>query len=100
MSEAIIALRFIQFGGAAILFGSALFFLYSPLLKQSEAPKWTKQLLAWAATALIIATPFNFLSQLVALAGSFSGAIEPSAWHTALLEMNFGKSSIVRFAIA
>ena len=100
MSEAIIALRFIQIGAAAILFGSALFFLYSPLLKQSEAPHWTRQLLAWATSVLIIATPLNFLLQLVELAGSLPAAMEPSAWHTALLEMNFGKSSIIRIVFA
>jgi copper resistance protein D len=100
MSEAIIALRFIQFGGAAILFGSALFFLYGPLLKQIEAPHWTRRLLIWAASALIVATLLNFVLQLVGLAGSIPAAMEPSAWHTALLEMNFGKSSIFRFAFA
>jgi len=35
---AVILLRFVQYGGAAILFGSSLFLLYSPLLDGAAAP--------------------------------------------------------------
>lgn len=97
---AVILLRFAQYGGAAVLFGSSAFLLYSPLLGQAEAPRWTKRLLVAAAAALVFAAPLGFLMQTVLLAGSFDAAVEPSALHAALLDMNFGKSSLVRFVMA
>jgi putative copper resistance protein D len=102
MSLAVILFRFIQFGGAAILFGSSLFFLYSPLLGQSPvlARKWTQRLVLCAAATLVIAAPLGFFLQTAELAGSLAGALDTSALRAALLDMNFGKSSIVRFALA
>lgn len=97
---AVMLLRFAQYAGASVLFGSAAFLLYSPFLNQSEAPRWTKLLLLGAAAILVLAVPAGFFLQTVSLAGSFRDALDPAALHAALLEMNFGKSSIVRFAMA
>jgi len=94
----IILLRFVQYGGAAILFGIPFFFLYSSSL--SDARLETRPLLLSAAAALVLATPLGFLTQLVQLAGSIPAAMDPSAFHVALFDMNFGKSFLVRIALA
>jgi putative copper resistance protein D len=99
-ASAVILLRFVQLGAAAILFGSSAFLLYSPLLDRSEAPHWTKLPLKGAAAILIVAAPLGFFLQTALLAGSFEAALDPTALHAALLDMNFGKSSIVRFVMA
>jgi len=97
---AVILLRFAQYGGGAILFGSSAFLLYSPLLDHTETPRWTKLLLAGAAATLVFAVPLGFFMQTALLAGSFKAALDPAALHAALLEMNFGKSSLARFVMA
>ena len=97
---AVILVRFAQYGGAAILFGSSAFFLYSPLLHRQDAPRWTNRILLGAAALLVVAAPLGFFFQTVLLAGSFHDALEPAALQVALLEMNFGKSSLVRFGLA
>lgn len=93
MAPAIIFLRFVQYGAAAVLFGSACFFLYSPLLTQGA--RYTSRLLAWAAASLLLAVPLNFLAQSTLLAGSLSAAFEPETF-AALSSMNFARSSLVR----
>ena len=67
MALAVIALRFVQFAGAALLFGAPLFFLWIPGLK--SAP-WQRRLLVLAAQVLAIAAPLNFLAQTAQVAGS------------------------------
>lgn len=98
MAWAVILLRFLQYGAAAILFGSSAFLLYSPLLDRPR--RWPRLVLAMAAALLAIATPLGFFLQTVSLAGSVPGALDPQALHAALWEMNIGKSSMVRFALA
>jgi len=97
---AVILLRFAQYGGAAILFGSSAFLLYSPLLDRQDAPPWTNRILLGAAAILVLAAPLGFLLQTLLLAGSFHDALEPAALQAALLDMNFGKSSMVRLMLA
>ena len=100
---AIIALRFLQFGGAVILFGSPLFLLYGRLLPPDVKPAglvWAKTLLLRASLILLIATPLQFLIQTANLAGSFAGVCEADAFKAALLDMSFGKSSLARCLLA
>lgn len=98
MALAIILLRFIQYGSAAILFGIPFFFLYSSALSDEKLE--TRPILLSAAAALVLAAPLGFLAQLVQLAGSLPAAMDPAAIHIALFDMNFGKSFLARIILA
>lgn len=94
----IVLARFADYGGAMILFGSSFFLLYSPCAvaaPSSDFP-WAKRLLAWAAVVMFAATLLGFFAQLAGLAGSIATALQPAALKAALLEMDFGPSSLVR----
>jgi putative copper resistance protein D len=100
---AIIGLRFIQFGGAMILFGSSLFLLFGKLLPIDAKPAeltWAKSLIIAASFALLLATPLQFVIQTANLAGSFAGILQDDALSSALFGMSFGISSIVRGILA
>jgi len=100
---AIIGLRFIQFSGAMILFGSSLFLLFGKLLPLDAKPAelaWAKSLIIGASLALLLAAPLQFLIQTANLAGSISGIFQNDALYSALFGMSFGKSSIVRGILA
>lgn len=100
---AVIGLRFIQFGGAMILFGSSLFLLFGKLLPLDARPPeltWAKSLIIGASLALLLAAPLQFLIQTANLAGSFASILQDDALFSALFGMSFGKSSIVREILA
>ena len=89
--------------GAMILFGSSLFFLYAlpkTGVGSAAAQPWPKPLLMFSAAAVLIACVLGFLAQTIVLAGSMQDALQPDALTAAATTMSFGKSSIVRAAIA
>lgn len=91
--------RLFQYGGAAILFGSPLLLLYgSPLPSTATGDTliWVKRLLCGAALVVLTATVLGFIVQTSRLAGSLALAFEPGTLKAALLDMSFGKSSLVR----
>lgn len=99
----IIALRFIQFGGAMILFGSSLLLLYGRLLPREAKPDelhWARVLLIQASLLLLIATPLQFILQTANLAGSLTSVFDVEILKAALFEMSFGKSSLARAILA
>jgi hypothetical protein len=94
----VIASRFVEYGGAMILFGSSLFLLYSHPFASPISPPGpvrVKYLLTCGALGLFIATALGFLAQTAGLAGSFGAAIAPDTLK-AVLGMNFGPSSLIR----
>lgn len=92
----IIALRFVQYGGAMILFGLPLFLLCNRPLAYSA--HWARAWILWAGATLLIAAPLQFVGQTALLSGSVSAL--DTATLQAALEMNFGKSSLIRTALA
>jgi len=99
----ILVSRFVEFSGAMILFGSSLFLLYGrPIASDATARDlvWTKHLLIGAGAGLLFATFVGFVAQTATLAGSFGAVSDPVTLKAALLEMNFGISSLVRLATA
>ena len=103
MDAAVVILRWVQMAGAMILFGSSLFCLYA--LPRTDggseiALQWPKRLLISSAGAVLIACILGFLAQTAVLAGSVQDALQPDALTAAATGMSFGKSSIVRAAIA
>ena len=97
MALVIILLRFAQYASAAILFGIRFLPGESALYDEQRG---TKSILLSAAAALVFAVPLGFLAQLVQLAGSLPAAMDTSAFHVALFDMNFGNSSLVRLILA
>lgn len=99
----VIISRFVEYLGAMVLFGSSLLLLYGkPIPAVASAPDilWTKHLLSGGAIALFLGTVTGFLAQTSGLAGSVGAAIEPATLKAALLEMNYGPSSLIRLAAA
>ena len=104
MAEAFLALcRFLDYAGAAILFGAPLLLLYASPLPPSAADcdlKRIKLLLLVAAMMVLTATILGFAAQTSHLAGSLALALQPENLKAALWEMDFGKSSLVRAGMA
>ena len=104
MAEAFLALcRFLEYAGAAVLFGSPLLLLYgSPLPPTATRDdlKWLKHLLCWAALTILTATLFGFIAQTSHLAGSLALALAPETLKAAVWDMDFGKSSLIRIGFA
>lgn len=95
--------RFVQFGGAAVLFGAPLFLMCGQPFAADIAPDrllWTTRLLLAAAIAVALATLTGFVTQTAMLAGSLSAVADFSTLKAALFEMNFGVSSAVRLTMA
>ncbi|MGR4863546.1 copper homeostasis membrane protein CopD [Caulobacter sp. LARHSG274] len=103
LDAAIIVLRLVQFGGAMILFGSPLFFLYA-LPGQgpcaAAALNWPRRLLAWGAGILAIGAVLGLLAQTSVLAGSIRAGLAPDALVAVVTTMAMGPSSLVRTAAA
>ena len=95
--------RFTDYSGAMILFGSSLFLLYGrPIAADATHFDliWTKHLLLGAGVGILAATVVGFVAQTAALAGSLGAVSDPATLKAALLDMNFGISSLVRLAVA
>ena len=103
LDATVIVLRFVQYGAAAILMGSPLFFLYALPRNGAAASnnfRWPKPLLASAAAALLLATVAGLLFQTAVMAGSLSEALKPNSLVAVLTGMNLGKSALVRAPLA
>jgi putative copper resistance protein D len=89
--------------GAMVLFGSSLFFLYA--LPHSgpgsaAALRWPRPLLIVSALSVFIACTLGLFAQTIVLAGSTHDGLQYDALSAVITGMNFGKSSVVRFATA
>ena len=99
LEYAIIFLRIAQFGGAAILFGSSLFFLYAlPRAGAGSATAypWPPRLLAGAAAAVLAGSLMGLLVQTCILAGSVSEGMRLSSLSAVITTMSMGPSTLVR----
>lgn len=99
MEALIIGLRFIQYAGAFVLMGGALFLLRSPPgdgVAGAANLDWPRSMLATAAGALLVATVAGLVAQTALLAGSLTAALEPASLQAVFTGMAMGPSSIVR----
>lgn len=97
---AIIALRWLQYGGAVVLFGAPLFLLYG--FKGGEGPNlaWVRPALALAAGVVAFGALLSLIAQTAVMAGSLSEALKPSSLSAMIGGAAFGKALIVRAAAA
>jgi putative copper resistance protein D len=97
------ALRFVEYGGAMILFGSSLLLIFGRLVPSSAGASdlaWTRRLLFPAALALLLATVVGFVVQTIKLTGSLALASQAETLKSALWQMDFGTSSLIRSVLA
>ena len=98
---AIIVVRLLQYTGAAILFGSSLFFVYaisgptSPSLARA-----IKRLLATGAAILAVAAVLAIALQASLFTGSLAGGFSLEAVGNVISFMDFGKAALARAAAA
>jgi putative copper resistance protein D len=92
---AVVLLRWVQMTGAMVLFGSSLFFLYA----LPHSGPGSAAALRWPRP-LFIACTLGLFAQTIVLAGSTHDGLQYDALSAVITGMNFGKSSVVRFATA
>lgn len=99
LEGAVIVLRFLQYGGAAILFGSSLFFLYALPRTGPVAGRdvvWSGPLLLGAAVILALASALGFLAQTVTMAGSLHDGLTLSSLAYVAENTGVGRAALLR----
>lgn len=94
---AVIVLRWLQFAGAVVLFGTALFQLYNPPM--AAALKLRRIVLA-GASALVLAAPMGLFAQTVVMAGSVELALDPVALDFVIRQTALGLAHVGRAILA
>lgn len=103
MELAIIVARLLQYLGAAVLFGSSLFFIYAlpPTGPGAAAEaRWARPLLAGAAALLALSSLLGLGAQASLLAGSWTEGLTGGAIGTLVSYLDLGKAAVVRASAA
>lgn len=101
IEPAIIAIRLAQYAGAAVLFGSAAFFLYAPVADLPETfARRARALLAVAAALVTVASLAAVAAQSVFFAGSIDAGLTRESLGAVASQMDLGKAALVRSAAA
>ena len=98
---AVILIRLLQYTGAAILFGSSLFFVYA--LQGPTSPSLAgaiKRLLATGAAILAVAALLAIAFQASLFTGSLAGGFSLEAVGSVISFMDFGRAAVARAAAA
>ena len=95
---AIVLTRLLQYVGAAILFGSSLFFIYALPASRPPLP-WLRPLLVGSALLLVTATLAGLLAQTAARAGGWSESVKSEALTAVVTQMDLGKAAIARASL-
>lgn len=101
--EAVVILfRFLQYGSASVLLGSALVLLLlpGPARTAGHTVRWHAPLLLWASISLVISSIGGLWGQTAVLAGSFAEAARPETVGLVISTMALGKAAVVRAAAA
>lgn len=103
LEPAVIVLRFLQYAGATVLFGTSLFFLYA-LPEEGHASgaqlSWSRRLLGWAAGGVLFTSVVGLLAQTCILAGSISEGLKLESLSAVMTTMSLGASTAVRASAA
>lgn len=92
-----VVLRWLQFAGAVVLFGVALFRLYSPPLNAEPS---LRRLVFAGGLTLLIAAPLGLIAQTVIMAGSMEQALDPAALDYVIRHTPLGLAHAARTALA
>lgn len=99
LEAAVLAVRFLQYAGAAILFGAPLFFVYA-LPAGSPVPRGSRAVVGGAAAMLAAASMLAIAAQASLFAGSIAEGLSGEALGAVVSYMPFGKAAIVRAVAA
>lgn len=94
--------RLLQYAGATVLFGAALFTL-TGLPRSGEASVvqqgWPKPLFVWAAVVLLAGTVLSLLAQSATMNGVPLNKLDPAAIQT-VLDTQWGNAIVVRICVS
>ncbi|MDZ4370114.1 MAG: copper resistance protein CopD, partial [Phenylobacterium sp.] len=101
METALVLVRLAQYAGAAILFGSSLFFLYAlPRDGPVSATElgWPRRLLLGGAALMLAGGLVGLVVQTATMAGSLSEALKPASLQFMVSGTGIGLAAVVRAA--
>ncbi len=100
LEVAVIALRWLQYGGAVVLLGAPLFLLYS--FRSADHPNlsWAPPTLALAAIVVVLGSLVALVAQTAVMAGSLSEAVKPASLSFVITGTGLGMAIVARAAIA
>lgn len=96
LEGAVIVLRWLQFAGAAALFGVALFQLYAPT--PDDLARMRGRVLAAAGT-VVLASLAGLIAQTAVMAGSLEAALDPTTLSMVAFQMSLGQAHLARAAL-
>lgn len=101
MTEAaLIGLRAIQYGAAAIVLGVPAFMLYSRAALAGVRPGWPAPMVRLGAAVLLLATLAALVAQTAVMAGSLAEAVKPGTLGFMVSGTALGAAYVVRAALA
>ena len=100
LEVAVIALRWLQYGGAVVLLGAPLFLLYS--CRGADGPNlgWARPTLILAAIVVALGSLAALVAQTAVMAGSLSEAVKPASLSFMITGTALGMAMVVRAAVA
>lgn len=96
MEAAVVALRFLQFAAAVVLFGAPLFLLYGLKTPVRDALPWPRPLAVVAGLALFAGAGAGLLAQTAVMAGDPSAALDGALLMSVGAETPFGLAALAR----
>jgi putative copper resistance protein D len=97
---AVIVLRWLQFSGAVVLFGTPLFLLYGFRSAGGSGLAWARATLVLAAIFVALASLAALVAQTAVMAGSLSEALKPASLSFMVTGTALGKALVARAIIA
>lgn len=97
---ALIGLRAIQYGAAALVLGVPAFMLYSRAALAGVRPGWPSPTVRFGAVVLLLATLAALVAQTAVMAGSLAEAVKPEALGFMVSGTALGAAYVVRAALA
>lgn len=100
LEAVVVAVRWLQYGGAVVLLGLPLFILYS--FKGSRAPSltWARPMLIAAAVVVALGSLAALVAQTAVMAGSLSEAVKPASLSFMVAGTALGMAMAARAALA
>jgi len=100
IEPALIGLRAIQYGAAALVLGVPAFMLYSRAALAGARPGWPGILTRLGAAVLLLATLAALVAQTAVMAGSLAEAVKPETLGFMVAGTGIGAAYVVRAALA
>lgn len=97
---AIIVLRWLQYGGAVVLFGTPLFLILSVGKGREPNLAWARPTLAIAAGVVALGAAGALIAQTAVMAGSLTEALKPASLSAVITGAALGLALVARAAVA